>query len=68
MKHLVRLPLTLLALLVFTSAAMTHLPAILEPVFALAGGDADILAGLFGLAVVGLLAAAWVWSDRSRTG
>lgn len=66
MKSLILMPLSLVALVVFTGAAMDHLPAILEPVFALANGDPDRLAWVFGLAVIATLVATWIWSARSR--
>ncbi len=65
MLRLITWPLSLVALLVFTSWAKKYLPIILEPLFELTGGDPDILAWVFGLFVIFILLGAMKFLSRS---
>ena len=55
---------SLIALFLFAGAAKTYLPVILEPLFALTGGDGSVLGLLFCLFLVVFMAGTWIWSAR----
>ena len=64
MNALLRLPLNIVALLLFAALAMDHLPGLLQPLFEAFEGDPHALGAVWGLSSSAAVLATWIWSAR----